>query len=327
MTALQILRAGHACTLQDAGRTGFLRYGVTPAGPMDWIAHQTANAMAGNPPGTAVIEVGPGGMSITADGTALRLGLSARGFRVRRGGSDLPTRIALTLRPGTRLEIEPGPSHLWAYVAVAGGVDARPVMGSLATHLRSGLGPFGGIALMTGQSLPVLAPATDDDEFALFDPTPPDPGPIRYVPGPQDDFFTPDALTTLATATYTIARRSDRMAYRLSGPPLAHARGHDIVSDGIALGSIQVPGDGLPLVLMADRQPTGGYPKIGCVIRADLPRLAQTRPGQTVHFRPVTVDEAVTALRAAIPDPAALCARARIIRSVRGLGPNAGQPV
>ena len=327
MTALQILRAGHACTLQDAGRTGFLRYGVTPAGPMDWIAHQTANMMAGNPPGTAVIEVGPGGMSITADGAPLRLGLSARGFRVRRGGSDLPTRIALTLRPGARLEIEPGLSHLWAYVTVAGGFDAKPVMGSLATHLRSGLGPFGGIALMTGQSLPVLAPATDEEEFALFDPAPPDPGPIRFVPGPQDDFFTPQALETLSTATYTIARRSDRMAWRLTGPPLAHARGHDIVSDGIALGSIQVPGDGLPLVLMADRQPTGGYPKIGCVIRADLPRLAQTRPGQTVHFRPVTVDEAVTALRAAIPDPAALRARARIIRSVRGLGPNAGQPV
>lgn len=327
MTTLRLLRAGPACTLQDAGRTGFLRFGVTPAGPMDWIAHHTANAMAGNPPGTAVIEVGPGGLSVTTEGGPVRLGLSARGFRVRRDGSDLPTRIALTLRPGARLEIEPGLSHLWACLAVAGGFDATPVMGSLATHLRSGLGPFGGAALTTGQALPVLAHPTDEDEFALFDPIPPDPGPIRYIPGPQDDFFTPAARTTLSTATYSVAARSDRMAYRLSGPPLAHARGHDIVSDGIALGAIQVPGDGLPLVLMADRQPTGGYPKIGCVIRADLPRLAQTRPGQPLRFAPVSVEHAVAALHAAIPDPVTLRARARILRTVRGLGPNADHPV
>lgn len=321
MTALVILRAGPACTIQDAGRRGYLRFGVTPAGPMDWIAHQTANLLAGNDPGAAAIEIGPGGMTVTAQDGPLRLGISARGFRLRRGGSDLPTRIALTLQPGVRLEIAPGSAQQWAYLTLAGGFDEPLVMGSHATHLRSALGPFGGKALTDGQVLPAFAAATDADERAL--PVPPlsDTGPIRFIAGPQDDYFTAEAMATFASAPYRIAPRSDRMAYRLQGPVLTHAKGHDILSDGIALGAIQVPGDGLPLVLMADRQPTGGYPKIGTVIRADLPRLAQMRPGQTVRFTPVTVDAAVDALRAAIPDAARLRAASRIIRYVRGLGP------
>lgn len=333
MRALSILRAGPVCTVQDAGRSGYLRFGVTPAGPMDWISHQTANILAGNRPGDAAIEIGPGGLSVTAEGGPLRIGLCAAGFRVRRDGSGLPGRAMLHLAPGARLDIEPGPARVWAYLAVAGGFAEPPVMGSMATHLRSGLGPFGGLALAGGRVLPVAAgPDGDtgdrgnggDDEAALPDPLPDGPGPVRFVPGPQDDCFAPGAVAALASATWTLAPRSDRMAYRLSGPPLRHAAGHDIVSDGIALGAIQVPGDGLPLVLMADRQPTGGYPKIGTVIRADLPRLAQTRPGQGLRLAPVTVEAAVEALRAAIPDPARLRARCRPVRHVRGLGPNAG---
>ena len=325
--ALHVLRAGPACTVQDGGRRGYLRYGVTPAGPMDWIQHQSANLLAGNAPDAAAIEIGLGGIAVTAEGGPLRIGLSSAGFRVRRNGSDLPTRIALTLHPGARLEIEPGPSHLWAYLALAGGFAERAVMGSFATHLRSGIGPFGGQALRDGQRLPASLAAQNEDEFGLFEqPAIRAERCIRFVPGPQDDYFDAEAHRIFAAGPYRVSQRSDRMAYRLSGPALAHARGHDIVSDGIALGAIQVPGDGLPLVLMADRQPTGGYPKIGTVIRADLPPLAQLRPGQTLRFAPVTVADAVDALRAAIPDSAALRARCRTLRYVRGLGP-AGQAV
>lgn len=324
MTSLVVLRAGPACTVQDAGRRGYLRFGVTPAGPMDWMAHRTANLLASNGPDAAAIEIGPGGLSVTADGAPLRLGLSARGFRVRRDGSDLPTRATLVLQPGTRLEIEPGPSRVWAYLSVAGGFAEPPVMGSMATHLRSGVGPFGGRALAAGQVLPVAALADGTGEAGLFEPAPLDPGPIRFVPGPQDDHFAPEALTGITEATYTLSQRSDRMAYRLSGPPLVHARGHDIVSDGIAMGAIQVPGDGLPLVLMADRQPTGGYPKLGTVIRADLPRLAQLRPGQSLRLTPVSIEAAVEALRAGVADVATLPGRLRAIRYVRGLGPHIG---
>jgi biotin-dependent carboxylase-like uncharacterized protein len=326
VTGLRLLHAGPACTVQDAGRPGYLRFGVTPAGPMDWIAHQMANILAGNPVEGAAIEIGPGGLALAAEGGPVRIGLSARGFRVRRDGSDLPARVALTLQPGARLEIAPGHAALWAYLSPSGGFDAAPVMGSLATHLRSGIGPFGGGALAPGQVLALRPAAGEAEDWALLDPAPPTAGPIRFIPGPQDDYFSPETLAGFAAADYTVGPRSDRMAYRLIGPALAHARGHDIVSDGIALGAIQVPGDGLPLVLMADRQPTGGYPKLGTVIRADLPRLAQMRPGQPLRFAPATVEEAVRALRAAIPSAAALRARGRPLRSVRGLGP-AARPV
>jgi biotin-dependent carboxylase-like uncharacterized protein len=302
--ALHILHAGPACTLQDAGRRGWLRYGVTPAGPMDWIAHATANLLAGNPAGAAAIEIGPGGMEVTAEGGPLRLGLAARGFAVRHGPGRLPTRMALTLHPGDRLAIAPGHEGLWAYLTVAGGFAEPPVMGSLSTHLRSGIGPFGGAAIRTGQIIPAAADAAAaSSDVALIETASRHTDTIRFVPGPQDDHFAPGTMAAFCASAYRLSPQSDRMGYRLSGPALRHGRGHDIVSDGIALGAIQVPGDGQPIVLMADRQPTGGYPKIGTVIRADLPRLAQTRPGQTLRFAAVTVEEAVAALRAAVPTP------------------------
>jgi 5-oxoprolinase (ATP-hydrolysing) subunit C len=301
VTALRLLKAGPLCTLQDAGRNGWLRYGVTPAGPMDWTQHATANLMAGNPAGAAAIEIGPGGIAVTAEGGPLRIGLSARGFTVRLGLNPLPTRLALTLHPGMTLSVQPGPEGVWAYLTLAGGFAVAPVMGSHATHLRSGIGPLGGVALVAGQVLQAVAPAQDAPDMALIQPTTAADDRIRYVPGPQADHFTKAATEAFTATTWRVSPHSDRMGYRLTGPALTHAKGHDIVSDGIALGAIQVPGDGQPIVLMADRQPTGGYPKIGCVIRADLPQLAQTRPGQGVRFVAVSVEEAVVALRAAVP--------------------------
>jgi 5-oxoprolinase (ATP-hydrolysing) subunit C len=306
MPHLRILSAGPACTLQDAGRMGLLRYGVTPAGTMDWIARREANALAGNDPDAAVIEIGPGGIALRADGSDVRLGLSAAGFLPRIGEMAMPARIAMTLRDGETLTIRPGPSHVWACLAVSGGFDVAPVLGSLSTHLRSAMGPLGGRALQTGDTLPVSTAA----EAARLPPMVPaarDPAPsdllIRVIPGPQNDHFTEDALATFLSADFTLSPQSDRMGYRLTGPRIAHRAGHDIVSDGIAMGSVQVPGDGQPIVLMADRQPTGGYPKIATVIRADLPRLAQSRPGGSLRFRAVTVDEAVAALAKATLTP------------------------
>lgn len=298
MAGLRVLRTSPGTTLQDAGRRGWLRFGVTPAGPMDWIAHATANLLASNPAEAGCIECGPGGIELGAEDAPLRLGIAATGFDVAKDGAALPARSALTLHPGQRLTIRPGGDCVWAYVSVAGGFRLDPVMGSLSTHLRSGIGPLGGRALQTGDLLP-CDPATDSTPLSLPDQTPPRKT-IRFVPGPQADAFTEQAMTTFTTTDYTVTPHSDRMGYRLSGQPLAHAKGHDIVSDGIAMGAIQVPGDGLPIVLMADRQPTGGYPKIGTVIRADLPTLAQSRPGTALRFAPVTVDDAVTALRRAV---------------------------
>ena len=310
---LHILRAGPGCTLQDAGRTGWLRFGVTPAGPMDWRAHRAANRLAGAAPEAAALEIGPGGIEVMAEGAALRIGLVAPGFVPSRDGSPLPTAVALTLAPGMRLSVLPGARGTWAYLALARGLDVAPVMGSRATHLRSGLGPLGMVT--AGLRLPILpGPELLSLPEGGFDWPAPPALPLRFVPGPQSGALTPDAEALFCTAPWVVAPRSDRMGYRLAGPRLTHAAGHDIVSDGIALGAIQVPGDGQPIVLMADRQPTGGYPKIGTVIRADLPALAQTRPGETVRFRAITVDEAVTTLRRALKDDDDLVASARPLR-------------
>lgn len=294
---------------------GWLRYGVTPAGPMDWIAHATANLLAGNAAEAAAIEIGPGGMDVAAHGGALRIGIAAQGFSVRRGANLLPTRVALTLHPGEQLGIQPGRAGQWAYLTMPGGFAEPPVMGSHASHLRSGIGPFGGSAIQSGQIIAAAAPGESGVPDIALITTPRPPGDnIRFVPGPQDDYFSAETFAAFCAATYRLSPQSDRMGYRLTGPVLHHARGHDIVSDGIAFGAIQVPGDGQPIVLMADRQPTGGYPKIGTVIRADLPRLAQTRPGASLRFEAVTIDEAVAALRATLPSAAGMQPHLRRIR-------------
>jgi 5-oxoprolinase (ATP-hydrolysing) subunit C len=296
VTALRILRAGPLCTVQDAGRQGYLRFGVTPAGPMDWFSHAVANRLIGNPPGTSAIEVGPAGLSFEVD-APIRLAIAAPGFRVLRRGSAVPAHVVLNLRPGMSIDLQPGPWGVWGYVALPGGIAGVPVMGSMASHLRSGLGPR---ALQPGDTVAAAGADISGPETCLVLPVQRETPPLRYVPGPQDDLFAPATHHTLQTASFRVSPRSDRMAYRLSGPPLPAIGAHDIVSDGIAMGAIQVPGDGQPFVLMADRQPTGGYPKIGTVIRADIARLAQMRAGQPLTFTPVTVAQAVTALEGAM---------------------------
>ncbi|MGL4319767.1 MAG: biotin-dependent carboxyltransferase family protein, partial [Paracoccaceae bacterium] len=196
--------------------------------------------------------------------------------------------------PGMTIEIQPGPWGVWGYVALAGGVAGQPVMGSLSSHLRSGLGPP---ALKAGDRVTASTTRDAGKDACLFQPVRRDSPAIRYVPGPQDDLFPPSTHQTLQTAGFSVSARSDRMAYRLSGPAVPALGAHDIVSDGITMGAIQVPGDGQPFVLMADRQPTGGYPKIGTVIRADVPRLAQMRAGQQLRFQAVSIEGAVEALR------------------------------
>jgi 5-oxoprolinase (ATP-hydrolysing) subunit C len=307
--ALAIRDAGPSCTIQDQGRLGWLRFGVTPSGPMDWISHRRANGLAGNDPASAAIEIGPGGLACEARGGAIRLGISADGFIIHRDGKLLPSRLAITLLPGETVSIRPGRTHVWGYIAVQGGFTLDMVMGSLSTHMRSGIGPLGGRALSGGTSLPVraLARSIDLPDLALREVWPDIGEELRFVRGPQADHFPETAMERFQTDVYRISARSDRMGYRLDGDPIAHSKGHDIVSDGIALGAIQVPGDGLPIVLMADRQPTGGYPKIGTVIRADLPMLAQMRAGAGVRFRAVAVAEAVRALGRALAHNDAEC--------------------
>jgi len=294
---LRIMRAGPGVTLQDSGRWGYLRYGVTQAGPMDALAHEFANRMAGGAPGAACIEISVGGLDVAVEDGALEFALVAPGFRATRDGAPLPASCLVTLAPGERLSIRAGESGSWAYLAAAGRIDAEPELGSLSMHVRTGVG---GAGLKTGDRIDIAdARAGPPQPRALEAFREESDAPIRIVAGPQDDYFDAANFARFLAGPWRVASRSDRMAYALEGPRLDHSKGFNIVSDGIVLGAIQVPGDGWPFVLMADRAPTGGYPKIATVIAADLGRLAQMRPGATLRFQAVTVAEAVAAWRGA----------------------------
>jgi len=203
-----------------------------------------------------------------------------------------------TLHRGQVLRVRVLKRDTRGYVAVAGGIALPPVLGSVATHVRTGLGGIEGRKLKVGDRLP-LAQATAEGSDRAFDPAllPPRDGTLRVLLGPQDDCFTAAGIATFLSAEYTITREADRMGYRLDGPAIEHAKGYNIVSDGIPLGAVQVPGAGQPIVMLVDRQTTGGYPKIATVIAPDVAALAQLRPGAKVRFRAVTMAEALAARR------------------------------
>jgi allophanate hydrolase len=206
---------------------------------------------------------------------------------------------SVRLTRGDRIRCGPLRDVSCGYLAVEGGIEVPPVLGSAATYVRSHIGGLHGGVLRAGDVLPVRdGDAAERPETMLARPFDPDfAAPIRVVLGPQDDYFTEVAVQMFLSATYTISSQSDRMGYRLQGPALAHAGGYDIVSDGIVPGSIQVPGSGQPIVLLADSQTTGGYPKIATVISADLPLIGRRRPGAEVRFVTVTQEQAEQARR------------------------------
>ncbi|MFE1603238.1 biotin-dependent carboxyltransferase family protein [Methylobacterium sp. ID0610] len=310
-TGLRITAAGPGATLQDAGRHGYLRYGFTAAGPMDPLAHATANRALGAPLGATAIEISLAGIELTAEGGPVGVALAGGAFRIGLDGEPVPAAAALTLKPGSTLAVRAGKAGAWCYLAVAGLIAVEPVLGSTATHTRSGIGGLDGRALQAGDLLPIRGARPGPDEVhALAAPwldRPPEV--IRVVLGPQDDYFAEDQIAAFLAGPWTVTPRGDRMACFLDGTPLTHARGYNIVSDGIAMGAIQVPGEGRPIILMGDRQSTGGYPKIATVIGPDLGRLAQAQAGTRLRFAAVSVAQAVAARRAeaeALAPPIAL---------------------
>jgi len=295
MKALKILQAGPGTTFQDNGRLHWRRFGVTPVGPMDWAAFRVANRILGNRLDAAAIEIAMGGMEAECLAEGLEVAFCGGDFRWSRNGAPLPSAMRLQLRRGDRLKAVLGPSGTFSYLAVAGGFEAREEMGSRSSHLRSGIGAA---AIKDGDICSALSNEAGSAAEGRLSVRPhkPEDGPVRVLLGPQDDYFTPEALEAFFSEPFTLTASADRMAYRFSGPKIAHRAGFNIVSDGIALGAIQVGGDGQPLILMADHQPTGGYPKLGYVIRADVGRLAQMRPGESCRFGRTTLADARAAL-------------------------------
>ncbi|GAB0117927.1 5-oxoprolinase/urea amidolyase family protein [Acidisoma sp. 7E03] len=294
---LLIRAAGPGCTLQDGGRHGWLRFGVTPAGPMDRLAFETVHRALGNPAGGTAIEIGLGGFEAVVEGAPLCFAIAGGRFVITVDGKPVPPAVLLRLETGAVLRIQPGAAGSWCYLAVAGRIDVPPMLGSTATHLRSGFGGLEGRALAGGDRLAIAEPRLPAEASGALDaPWLDRPAEtIRVILGPQADYFPPKQIAAFLAGPWTLSTRRDRMAYFLEGPRLSHAEGFNIVSDGIAMGSVQVPGEGQPIVLMADRQPTGGYPKIATVIGPDLGRLAQARPGASFRFAAVTVEDAVAA--------------------------------
>jgi biotin-dependent carboxylase-like uncharacterized protein len=294
MTSLVVLSAGPATSIQDAGRFGWQRYGVGPAGAMDRRSLALANAIAGNPPGAGAIEFALAGGRFRVEGGSARVALAGAECLVKLDGANVPPLSSVTVRDGQIIEVGAARSGMFAYLAIAGGFALQPALGSLSLHHRTGVGGIEGRALRADDRLPLKLQEPSGQDQMLPSPPAATAAALRVMLGPQDDYFTPDAIRTLAESAYTISDQADRMGLRLNGPILEHsAKGYNIVSDGIPTGAIQVPGNGMPLILLADRQTTGGYPKVATVISWDLPRLVQSRPGTALRFAIVDRAEAV----------------------------------
>lgn len=296
--ALKVIRAGLFDTVQDLGRIGFMALGMPTAGAMDRIALTLANALAGNPANTAGLEIGVMGPDLLVEADSVRVALVGPLSPSLIDGPDAPPKPIESnrshlLKRGQTLSVGMVEGSSTAYLAVAGGLALPAFMGSLSTYARAGIGGFEGRKLASGDALPLkLAAAPPGDERKLAAPFDYGSGPIRVIWGPQDDYFSAKGRATFVGSEYRVSREADRMGIRFEGPTIEHSKGADIISDGIGPGAIQVPGAGLPIVLLGDRQTVGGYSKIATVASVDLPRLGRLLPGQTVRFAAIGVEEA-----------------------------------
>ena len=254
--SLRVLQPGLCTTVQDRGRFGHQRHGVPVCGALDGRALLLANLAVGNPPGQEALEILIAGPTLEVAADSVRVALCGSATLKVDGTTMLPGR-SLTLRRGQLLTIG-SVEGFSAVLAVAGGFDLAPVLGSRSTCRKSGFGGLQGRALSAGDMLPLRSATAPREPERFCPPLPEAGGPVRVIRGPQDDLFRDDAVDSFFRQAWGLARDSDRMGARLEGMPLAHRNGADIVSDGIVTGSIQVPGNGLPIVLLADHQTTGG---------------------------------------------------------------------
>lgn len=290
MNYLSILKPGLMMTIQDHGRHGLLRSGVSRSGPMDWASFAIANALVGNTPEAAALEFAYMGGSFAVK-RPVQFAVTGGAVDVRIDDRSVRPWESHRLSPDQTVTIGGTGDAVWGYVAISGGIETPPALGARATHLRTSIGGVEGRALIQGDELP-LGDCENGAPRRLTKMWRRMRGAIRVVPGPQDDYFNEAEWDKFLKAPFAVSNKRDRMAMILDGPEISAFKGHDIVSDGTLPGSIQVPGSGHPVVLMADRQTTGGYPKIATVSSVDLPRLAQMPRGRAFRFARIGPQEA-----------------------------------
>lgn len=298
----RVVQPGLLTTVQDLGRYGYQRFGVPVAGAMDPFALRVGNLLLGNAEGEAALEVTIGGFTLEVLSHTV-IAVTGADLGATLNGAPLPLWETVGVSPGETIGFTGPGSGARANLCVAGGVDVPRVLGSRSTYLRAQMGGYQGRALQAGDLLSTrasmgavpagrrltetLIPLHGGGEITL-----------QVILGPQDNYFTPEGIGTLLSSWYTVSEQADRMGVRLEGPAIQHKATADIVSDGIVLGAIQVPASGQPIIMMADRQTTGGYTKIATVASVDIPRLAQAQPGDRVRFQQVSVEESQAQLRA-----------------------------
>lgn len=302
-TRIRVVRPGLLTTVQDLGRVGYQRFGLPLSGAMDRLALRLANRLVGNADQAAGLEITLSGPELLFEQEAV-IALAGADLSPSLKRMPIPLWEAVRVAKGSTLAFGPRRSGARAYLAVAGGINLPLVLGSRSTHARSGTGGVAGRALAqgdvirggkaAGRTLALVGRSVPPEARPPYrsEPT------LRVVPGPQLEYFLPEALDALTGRPYTVSPQSDRMGYRLQGPPLIHVGAAEIVSDATPPGSLQVPANRQPILLMADHQTAGGYPKLGVVISADLPLAAQLLPGESLSFALVDVAQARAAWRA-----------------------------
>lgn len=294
MPDINVITPGLLTTVQDSGRLGFQQYGIPVSGAMDRYSLETANVLAGNCRNAAALEITFSGPVLEFK-SSMAIAITGADMEPSVNGNPVEAYEAIYVKPGDVLSFGALKKGLRTYVAFEGGIDVPLVMQSRSTYLKAGIGGFQGRKLRAGDTLQVAPVKGHISSGIRKIPGSMIPGygseiPVRVIMGPEDDSFTPEGISCFLSNEYTVGSHSDRMGLRMQGPVIEHKNGADILSSGINFGSIQVAGEGQPIILMADRQPTGGYTRIAGVISADLPLVAQAKPGDRLRFQDVGVE-------------------------------------
>ena len=296
--SLEVVDVSGLATIQDSGRIGWRKFGVPSSGPMDAFAFQAANALVGNSPNYAAIEIGLGDITLRALRDCV-VSITGVGYSVSIYIWDFPLWSSYYVRAGWTIRLNKLDSGMWAYLAISGGIQTQQILGSQSTYLRGHFGGLDGRQLQVGDVLRSQSPSHSLHELAARTlpesarPIYSDNPVVDFIMGPQEKYFTEASIATFMSQEYIVSTTSDRMGYRLEGTALKHRSKAELISEGMTIGAIQVPSNGQPIIMMADSPTTGGYPKIGTVASADLPLLAQCVPGRSkIRFRETTVAKA-----------------------------------